>query len=85
MISKFKSGQDAVVQAKLLKDDNVDNLVIGDINIEVDPERAPLTIIELTEVKPLKICRRCQRVYLLEKCPLCSTKTIPIISNPSES
>ena len=49
--ARFKPGQDALVQADLLEGDTVDDLVLGDINIEVSPTAAPLTIIELKELE----------------------------------
>ncbi|MBA7506572.1 hypothetical protein ES706_05264 [subsurface metagenome] len=47
----FKPGQDALVQAELIKGDTPTHLVLGEINIIIDRQRAPLTIIELEEVK----------------------------------
>jgi len=47
--ARFKPGQDAIVAAGLVRDDDVEHLIIGNVNIEVDPKRAPLTIIELKE------------------------------------
>jgi len=49
--ARFKSGQDALVQAGLIDDDTPAHLVLGEINIIIDRQRAPLTIIELEEVK----------------------------------
>lgn len=49
--ARFKPGQDALVTAGLIEDDSWKHLVMGDINIIVDKERAPMTIIELQEVK----------------------------------
>jgi len=46
--SRFKPGQDALVIAGLIPDDNRRYLVMGDIEVEVDKTRAPLTIIKLT-------------------------------------
>lgn len=48
--ARFKPGQDALVEAGLIKDDAPEHLLMGDIFIVVDKERAPLTIIELKEV-----------------------------------
>jgi len=48
--TRFKPGQDALVHAGLLEGDTMDNLVMGKIEVQVDRERAPLTIIELEEV-----------------------------------
>ena len=48
--ASFKAGQDALIQANFLPDDAPEYLVRGDIKIEVDKARAPLTVITLTEV-----------------------------------
>ena len=48
--ARFKPGQDAMVDAGLLLDDDVDHLQPGKVDILVDPERAPLTVIEIEEV-----------------------------------
>jgi len=47
--ARFKPGQDALVLAGLIEGDAKDNLVVGDIDIEVDRLKAPLTVIELRE------------------------------------
>jgi len=47
--TRFKPGQDALVLAGLIEGDSKDNLILGYINIEVDPKRAPLTILELKD------------------------------------
>lgn len=47
--ARFKPGLDAIVQAGLLEGDSMEKVVLGKITVEVDPERAPLTIIELKE------------------------------------
>ena len=49
MRARFKPGQDAIVLAGLIEDDNPGHLIIGDLHMEVDKARAPLTIIELEE------------------------------------
>ena len=49
IISMFKPGLDAVVRAGLIAGDDSKRLHWGDVNIEVDRDRAPLTIIELKE------------------------------------
>lgn len=46
-VSMFKPGLDAIVDAGLLLDDDAEHLEIGNLDIVVDKERAPLTIIEL--------------------------------------
>ncbi len=51
LIAMFKPGQDAIVDAGLIVDDDVEHLQIGKVDIFVDPERAPLTVIEIKEVK----------------------------------
>lgn len=48
--ARFKPGQDALVDSALVIDDDVEHLQPGEIKIEVDKSRAPLTIIELQEV-----------------------------------
>ena len=48
-LSMFKPGLDGIVDAGLLLDDDAEHLEIGNVDILVDPERAPLTIIELEE------------------------------------
>ena len=51
-MARFKPGLDAVVDAGLILDDDAEHLQIsGTVDILVDPARAPLTIIELEEVK----------------------------------
>lgn len=50
LIARFKPGLDAIVQAGLVADDDVDHLEIGHIAILVSRERAPLTIIDLEGV-----------------------------------
>lgn len=47
----FKPGQDALVQAELIKGDSPEHLVLGAINIIIDQHRSPCTIIELEEAK----------------------------------
>jgi len=49
-LASFKPGLDAIVDAGLLSDDDAEHLEIGKVDILVDPERAPLTIIEIEEV-----------------------------------
>lgn len=52
--ARFKPGQDAIVDAGLLLDDDAEHLQIGNVDILVDPGRAPLTVIELDEIKNTK-------------------------------
>lgn len=47
--ARFKPGQDALVRAGLIEDDAMENIALGEIEVEVDRARAPLTIIELEE------------------------------------
>jgi hypothetical protein len=49
--SQFKPGQDAIVRAGLIEGDSTEQIILGKISIEVDKERAPLTIIELQEAE----------------------------------
>lgn len=49
-LSMFKPGLDAIVDAGLLLDDDSEHLQVGKLDIIVDPERAPLTIIELDKI-----------------------------------
>ena len=48
--SRFKPGQDSLVQASLITNDTPEYLELGKIAIIVDPARAPKTIIDLQEV-----------------------------------
>jgi len=54
LLARFKPGLDAVVDSGLLLDDDAEHLEIGQVGVVVDPERAPLTIIELAEIKKLE-------------------------------
>jgi len=49
MRTRFKPGLDGMVDAELLIDDNPRRLITGKLNMIVDKERAPMTIIELRE------------------------------------
>jgi len=51
MLSSAKPGIDAIVDAGLLLNDDSEHLQIGRVDILVDPERAPLTIIDLEELE----------------------------------
>lgn len=46
-LSRAKPGIDALVDAGLLLDDDSEHLEIGRVDILVDPQRAPLTIMEI--------------------------------------
>jgi len=48
--ARFKPGQDALVQAELLRGDSKACLVLGGIDIVIDRSQSPKTIIELEEV-----------------------------------
>jgi Holliday junction resolvase RusA-like endonuclease len=50
LVAMFKPGLDALVKVGLLEDDDSKHLTIGGVKVEVDKERAPLTIIELEEI-----------------------------------
>lgn len=50
IVSRAKSGIDAIVDAALLLDDDAEHLEIWKVDILVDPGRAPLTIIGLEEL-----------------------------------
>ena len=50
LIAQFKPGLDELVDVGLLPDDDAEHLELGEVNIEVDKNRAPLTIIELMEM-----------------------------------
>jgi len=47
LIARFKPGLDGIVASGLVVDDDVEHLEISEVEILVDPKRAPLTIIEL--------------------------------------
>ena len=47
--AQFKPGLDALVMANFILDDTPEYLVTGDIKVDVDKDRAPMTVIELTE------------------------------------
>ncbi len=51
LLARFKPGLDAVVDAGLILDDDVEHLEIGKVEAVVDLKPAPLTIIELEEIK----------------------------------
>jgi len=53
--ARFKPGQDALVQAQLILDDTPEYLVMGGINIAIDQEQAPKTIIDLDEIKRVEV------------------------------
>jgi len=48
LLARFKPGLDGIVDAGLLLDDDSEHLVIEPLVIEVDRDRAPLTIIDIT-------------------------------------
>jgi len=55
LLASFKPGLDGIVASALILDDDAEHLEIGKVDILVDPERAPLTIIELDEIKRLEV------------------------------
>jgi len=50
LLARFKPGLDGVVQSGLVLDDDAEHLQIGQVDIIVDPGRAPLTVIEIEEL-----------------------------------
>jgi len=50
LVGMFKPGLDALVKVGLIQDDDAKHLELGEVKVEVDKGRAPLTIIELEEV-----------------------------------
>ena len=54
LIAMFKPGLDAVVRAGLIAGDDSKHLQIGKVDILVDPDQAPKTIIDLDEIKRLE-------------------------------
>ena len=61
LIAMFKPGLDAIVQAGLLVDDDAEHLQIGKVDIFVDPERSPLTVIDIDNPP--------SRADKIDKCP----------------
>lgn len=51
LLARFKPGLDGMVAAGVLLDDDAEHLEISKLDIEVDPERAPLTVIDIEEVR----------------------------------
>lgn len=49
IIARFKPGQDAIVSAGFIPNDSPAHLIRGRLEVLVDPERSPLTIIEMEE------------------------------------
>lgn len=49
MRSRMKPGQDALVQAGFIQTDTPRHLILGKLQMIVDPDRAPLTIIDIRE------------------------------------
>ncbi|GAI20459.1 unnamed protein product, partial [marine sediment metagenome] len=49
LLASFKPGLDGIVDSGLLLDDDAEHLVIGKVDPLVDPERSPLTVIEIEE------------------------------------
>jgi len=55
LISACKVAQDALVDAGILLSDDAEHLEIGKVEVVVDSERAPLTVIEIEEVGKNKV------------------------------
>lgn len=51
LLACFKPGLDGIVNAGLVIDDDAEHLLISNLSILVDPERAPLTVIDLGAVE----------------------------------
>jgi hypothetical protein len=49
LIAMFRPGLNAIVQAGLIADDDLTHLKIGKVNVLVNPELAPLTIIDIEQ------------------------------------
>ena len=49
-IGRLKGYWDGIVKARIIEDDNIDIITSINVKFEVDKERAPLTIITLSEV-----------------------------------
>lgn len=58
MRARFKPGQDGIVDLGLLEDDDPAHLEMGSLDIVVEKDRAPLTIIKLTEIEESRIAGR---------------------------
>jgi hypothetical protein len=54
LLARFKPGLDAVVDSGLLLADDMEHLEIGQVDAIVSFKQAPLTIIELDEIKQLE-------------------------------
>ena len=54
LLTRFKPGLDGIVDSGLVLDDDVEHLEIGEVEVVVDSKQAPLTIIELDEIKKLE-------------------------------
>lgn len=54
LLARFKPGLDAIISAGLVIDDDAEHLEIGKVDILVDRGWAPLTVIELDEIKRLE-------------------------------
>ena len=54
MLSSAKPGIDAIVDSGVLLDDDAAHLQIGNVDILVDPERAPLTVVDIEELDEIK-------------------------------
>lgn len=50
LLARFKPGLDGIVDSGLIPDDDAEHLVVDGVDILVDLERAPLTVIDLDEI-----------------------------------
>jgi hypothetical protein len=53
--ARFKVGQDMLVTAGLIEQDDMEHLIVNRPKVVVDPQRAPMTIIEIEEKKQEEI------------------------------
>jgi Holliday junction resolvase RusA-like endonuclease len=51
LLNSFKTGIDAIVDSGLVLGDDSEHMEIGEVEILVDPSRAPLVVIEIKEVE----------------------------------
>lgn len=52
--TRFKPGRDALVRAGLIEADDMEHLHIGTMNVIIDSDMAPKTIIELLDEEPFE-------------------------------
>lgn len=51
LIARFKPGIDAIVDSGLVLDDDAEHLEIGQVDIVVDADQAPLTVIDIERLE----------------------------------